>query len=223
MIKDFSQYKKNNKPPKNLVVLLHGYGSNKNDLISLAPYFDKALPDSLFVSPNAPQACDMLADGYQWFPLDDGFETLRLDNLKDKDSKKELHRSVKNLNYFIDEQLKNNDINAENVFLIGFSQGSSMAMYSSLQRKIPVKAVVAYSGLFLNDIVKNVKSKPCVVGVSHGTLDDVVPFNWHQHNCNLLKSLDIKVKELSVEHSFHEISAQALQFGMHILEEASDV
>jgi predicted esterase len=55
--------------PKQLVVLLHGYGSNGEDLISLAPYWAKTLPDAQFVSPNAPDPVPGYPGGYQWFPI----------------------------------------------------------------------------------------------------------------------------------------------------------
>src|SRR6218665_3805879 len=62
-------------PPKSgaaarqLMVLLHGYGADGSDLISLGVQWRELWPDMLFVSPNAPEACDMNAAGYQWFPL----------------------------------------------------------------------------------------------------------------------------------------------------------
>ena len=58
----------NGEAPDSAVVLLHGYGSNGDDLISLAPYWKQVLPGALFVSPNAPQALGM--GGYQWFSID---------------------------------------------------------------------------------------------------------------------------------------------------------
>ena len=56
--------------PSSLVIFLHGYGSNGEDLISLAPYWERALPETAFVSPNAPFACEIGFE-YQWFPLSD--------------------------------------------------------------------------------------------------------------------------------------------------------
>ncbi len=56
---------------KQLVLLLHGVGSNGDDLISLAPLFAQALPDAHFIAPNAPYPCDMMpmGMGYQWFDI----------------------------------------------------------------------------------------------------------------------------------------------------------
>ena len=55
--------------PKQIVLLLHGYGSSGADLISLAPHWQRDLPDTLFLAPNAPQRLSYLASGYQWWPL----------------------------------------------------------------------------------------------------------------------------------------------------------
>ena len=57
--------------PRHLVVLLHGYGSDGNDLIGLAPHWAKILPDSEFLSPHAPFPCEMGPFGHQWFSFAD--------------------------------------------------------------------------------------------------------------------------------------------------------
>ena len=55
--------------PKQIILLLQGYGSNGADLISLAPHWQGNLPDALFLAPNAPHRLSSLAVGYQWWPL----------------------------------------------------------------------------------------------------------------------------------------------------------
>jgi len=64
--------------PRNIVVLMHGLGSNGEDLISLAPIWAKHMPNTLFVSPDAPFACDMAPMGYQWFSLQEWTESAML-------------------------------------------------------------------------------------------------------------------------------------------------
>ena len=54
--------------PRHIVLLLHGYGSNGADLISLAPHWQAALPGALFLAPNAPQRTGY-GEGYQWWSL----------------------------------------------------------------------------------------------------------------------------------------------------------
>ena len=67
--------------PKQLVVLLHGYGSNGEDLIGLAPFFAQALPEAEFLSPNAPFPCELSPFGFQWFGLEDRSPEMKLGGL----------------------------------------------------------------------------------------------------------------------------------------------
>ena len=54
---------------KQLVVFLHGYGADGNDLIALGQEWQAQLPDAAFVSPHAPEACAGAPMGRQWFDL----------------------------------------------------------------------------------------------------------------------------------------------------------
>ena len=68
--------------PKQLVVLLHGYGSNGEDLIGLAPFFAQALPEAEFLSPNAPFPCELSPFGFQWFGLEDRSPEMKLGGVR---------------------------------------------------------------------------------------------------------------------------------------------
>ena len=67
--------------PKQIVVLLHGFGSNGSDMISFAPHWADVLPDALFLAPHAPQRCGVMGAGYQWWGLS-GFHPQALDRKK---------------------------------------------------------------------------------------------------------------------------------------------
>ena len=84
-------------PATHLVVLCHGYGSDGNDLISLAPHWQSALPGAAFASPNAPERCAGSPMGYQWFPLS------RIDPLE---SLKGAETAAPRLNEFLDAELE---------------------------------------------------------------------------------------------------------------------
>src|SRR4051794_40336650 len=105
-----------------LIVLLHGYGSDGNDLISLAPHWQSVLPGAVFVSPNAPERCPG-SPGYQWFPLSrmDPEETLRGSQI-----------AAPKLNAFLDEELARLKLTADRMALVGFSQGTMMSLYVGL-------------------------------------------------------------------------------------------
>src|SRR5690606_11372060 len=99
--------------PKQAVILLHGYGSDGNDLIGLAPLWQEALPDAVFISPNGPEQCGQLASGYQWFDI--SFDGDRL-------AKRQLGvvQAAPVLREFLDDLWSQTDITPENTLLAGF-------------------------------------------------------------------------------------------------------
>ena len=105
---------------RQLVVLCHGYGSDGNDLIGLAPYWQRLLPDAAFVAPNAPEPCPANPMGYQWFPIGrlDPDEILR-----------GVEAAAPVLDRFIDAQLGLHGLDDAHLALVGFSQGTMMALH----------------------------------------------------------------------------------------------
>ncbi|HQT53505.1 MAG TPA: phospholipase [Phenylobacterium sp.] len=85
-----------NRAPKSLVILLHGYGSNGADLIGLVPHWQHAFPDTLFISPNAPQPMPAMLDAYQWWPITNMDAQARINGAR---------QPAPVLNAFIDQQL----------------------------------------------------------------------------------------------------------------------
>ena len=152
--------------PSSLVVLLHGYGSNGEDLISLAPYWSKALPNTQFVSPNAPEPVPMAPGGYQWFPIS------RLDP---REVETGVARASGVLEKFIDRELERYQIAPDRLALVGFSQGTMMALHVGLRRQ-RLGAIVGFSGALpaAGKLKEEAKSKPPVLLV-HGDQDDMIP------------------------------------------------
>lgn len=151
---------------KHLVIFLHGLGADGNDLLSLAPMLE--LPDTHFLSPHAPFPCDFGGGGYQWF------------SLADRDPHRilpEIRIAEPLLNAFIDAQLARFNLEPSAVALIGFSQGSMMALHTAPRRAESIAGVVGISGaLFGAELLgEEIASRPPVCLV-HGTADEVVPF-----------------------------------------------
>src|SRR5262245_7412631 len=111
-------------PPRQLVVLLHGYGADGADLIGLAPFFARALPHAEFIAPNAPEPCDM-GFGYQWFAIANLDPTLMPDGVR---------QAAPILDAFIDQALAERGLTPDRLALIGFSQGTMMALDRALRR-----------------------------------------------------------------------------------------
>ena len=145
-----------------LMVLLHGYGSDGNDLIGLAPHFQQSLPDMAFVAPNAPTALPG-SSGFQWFAL------TRMDP-------HELERGVAAaaplLEKFLDEELARLSLPPDRLILAGFSQGTMLSLHVGLRRPVPPAAIIGFSGLLAS--VPPEGAKPPIL-LTHGDADSVIP------------------------------------------------
>lgn len=157
----------NGRPPTKLVILCHGYGSNGEDLIGLAPYFAKALPDAVFVSPNAPERVPGYPGGYQWFGLS------RLDPHLTAAG---VRAAAPSLDKFIDAELARYRLPASACALVGFSQGTMMSLHVGLRRTEPLGAVLGFSGMLAAPDALAAEAKTCPpVALVHGDRDDVIP------------------------------------------------
>jgi phospholipase/carboxylesterase len=153
---------------KQLVIFLHGYGSNGEDLISIADEWADGLPDAAFISPNAPSVCEAFSAGYQWFPI-------RAIDPAAIEREKHAANVAPVLSAFIDEQLAKWDVDDSQLAVAGFSQGAMMAMYTMPRRKKPCAAVIGYSGMIMD--AAGLKGEGIVkvpVLAVHGDRDDVV-------------------------------------------------
>ncbi|MBX9726250.1 MAG: hypothetical protein K2X09_03200, partial [Rickettsiales bacterium] len=148
---------------KRIVIFLHGLGADGNDLLSLAPMLD--LPDTHFMSPNAPFPCDMAPYGYQWFSLQDRNPARILP---------EIRTAEPILNAYIDSALARFNLKPKDLALIGFSQGSMMALHTAPRRASAIAGVVGISGALFGAerLSSEITSRPPVCLI-HGTHDEV--------------------------------------------------
>jgi phospholipase/carboxylesterase len=151
---------------KQLVVLLHGYGSSGADLIQLAPQWRTALPDAAFVAPNAPESCPF--GGRQWWALTD---------FSRRGLSAGVGRAAPSLDTFLDAELERTGLDESVTVLVGFSQGTMMALHVGPCRERRLAGIIGYSGMLADPsgLSRRIRTKPPVLLV-HGTLDNVVPF-----------------------------------------------
>lgn len=217
---DFTQYS-TAKNPKYLVIFLHGYGSNKEDLISLAPEFARIIPDALFISPNAPMAIKegSFTVGYKWFSID--FDPNNRDFQKiPKTTSDELLSASNLLTSFVDELLRQYNLQLKDVFFIGFSQGAMMSVYQGLVSKDKVAGVISYSGRVILPsefgVTQEVLSKPQIC-LCHGKEDAVVIFKNLTEAEEKLKKLKIPFESHSFEHLGHNINIEEIKIGKEFI------
>jgi phospholipase/carboxylesterase len=159
--------------PKQVVVLLHGYGSNGADLISLAPMWRQLLPDALFVAPNAPEHCPGAPGGYQWWALHDLSRPALAAGAR---------HAAPVLDAWLDGLLAEHALDESKMVLAGFSQGTMMALHVGIRRERPLAGILGYSGMIAGPSLDpaEVRSKPPVLLI-HGDADGIVPLSAYRH------------------------------------------
>lgn len=195
--------------PEQLVIFLHGIGADGNDLIGLAPYFQRSLPHARFISPNAPFRFEMAPFGYQWFSLQDFTDEARLAGAQ---------RAAPSLNAFIDAELAKDGLGDENLALIGFSQGAMMSLHVGLRRPKAMAGIISYSGILVGrDLLEiEMQSRPPIM-LTHGTEDPVLPFPFMAQAEDGLKSLGLEVEAHARPGLPHGIDDECIRLGQAFL------
>lgn len=198
--------------PKQLIILLHGVGSNGRDLFSLAPMWAEHLPDAVFISPDAPFPCDMVPrgypDSYQWFSLQNRDPDIML---------KGVQRVFPILEAFIDEQAERFMLQYDKIALVGFSQGTMTSLYVAPRLKQKIAGVLGYSGALLWD--ENILQKP-PIHLIHGESDDVVSVEaWHAAREVLMKN-DFPFNGHTTRGLIHSIDMDGITSGAAFLKQA---
>ncbi len=194
---------------KQLVILLHGYGANGDDLIELGHYWSSILPEAEFLAPHALFSCELTPLGYQWFSLRDWQPSVLLEQVK---------LAAPTLNKFIDQSLEERRLKDDNLVLMGFSQGAMMALYTALTRPVSCAGVIGYSGALIYGESTGQESQPSVLLV-HGDADQVVPYEAMSDAQKRLSSMGIPVQTYTCPSLGHGIDQKGLELGGNFLRE----
>src|SRR5262245_49503172 len=175
-------------PARQLVVFLHGYGADGNDLIEIGRAWQGLLPSAAFVSPHAPRPCGQAPVGREWFPL-----TFR----NPEERWTGVTQAAPILERFLDAELKRRNLPPSALALVGFSQGTMMALHVGLRRAVAPAGIVGYSGMFVMPehvdpaaFAAEIRSRPPVLLI-HGDADQLIPVQALLHAAQGLAALGI--------------------------------
>jgi phospholipase/carboxylesterase len=196
---------------KQLVVFLHGYGADGNDLIDIGRSWQQLLPDAAFVSPHAPRPCGQAPTGREWFPLTMRDPNERWDGV---------NAAAPGLNAFLDAELARRGLTDSALALVGFSQGTMMSLHVGLRRASTPAAIVGYSGMLvtptneadIDRFAAEIRSRPPVLLV-HGDQDQLIPVQALMHAAQGLAALEVPVEWHISPGVGHGIDQEGLRQG----------
>jgi phospholipase/carboxylesterase len=201
-------------PARQLVVFLHGYGADGNDLIEIGRAWQQVLPQAAFVSPHAPEPCGQAPVGRQWCPL-----TFRDPNERWIG----VNKAAPALERFLEAELARHKLPPSALALVGFSQGTMMALHIGLRRPMAPAAIVGYSGLLVlppelnaDAFAAEIKSRPPILLV-HGERDDLIPVQALFQAAQGLAALEVPVEWHLSTGIGHGIDAEGLRHGGEFL------
>ena len=195
--------------PQQAVVLCHGYGGDGKDISALAINWQRFLPDAIFLCPNAPEICDVNPQGYQWFDHASEKEEIVLEKSLVAEEK---------LSIFLDQVFNNFKIEANNLALVGFSQGCMISIQVGLKKKEQINCIVGYSGKVINKkhLSGNIKSKPKIF-LMHGANDTIVSPTSLLEAKEYLSNLGLKIKTKMFKDCEHKIPIEGSSLGLEFL------
>lgn len=188
--------------PDALVVLIHGYGSNGDDLISLGAAMQSSLPGAEFVAPNAPELLPFMAAAHRWWAIET-FSTAERAAGADA--------AAPGLNAFLSAELEAAGLESSRLLLVGFSQGTMMALHVGLRWPDTLAGIVGISGMLVapERLEAGIRNRPPVLLI-HGTDDEVVSFQSMELALGLLESAGVPVETHVSPGEGHWVSQDGL-------------
>ncbi|MDG1209172.1 MAG: prolyl oligopeptidase family serine peptidase [Paracoccaceae bacterium] len=194
-----------------LVILLHGYGADGNDLFGIAQALAQHLPNTAFRSPNAPERCTTNPAGYQWFPIS------WLDGSSEQEMAEGAERAKKTLHAYLDEAMAEEGMTPDRTVIIGFSQGTMMSLDVTMRRDEAFAGLVGFSGrLIESDAPMTCKTPVLLV---HGDQDPMVPVASIHEAREALEKADVPVLWHISEGVGHGIAPDGLGLALKFIQD----
>lgn len=198
---------------KSVVIFLHGYGADGADLLGLADPLGPHLPDTAFRAPDAPEQCKGNPFGYQWFPVP------WLDGSSPEAQAEGFAKAKADLHAYLDRVLAEENLPAERLALIGFSQGTMMSLAVAPERDQAIAGIVGISGRLVDPSAPaTALSKPPVLLV-HGDKDEVVPFSDLSATGNALVEAGFETYSHVMRGTAHGIAPDGLSVALSFLKD----
>lgn len=199
----------NNNKVEKLVIFLHGYGANGDDLIDLSDSFADLLPNAAFVSPSAPFPCENSYSGFQWFSLA---------NYNEEKLYEGIDKALPILENFINQKLTQFKLEIKDLILMGFSQGTMMALQMAPRLVEACHAVIGFSGALIkaDQLEINIRSYPKIF-LCHGKDDQVLSYDNLFAAETALKSMKLEVEAHLISSLGHSIDAQTITLARNFL------
>lgn len=212
MARALASDRKGPEQPQNVIVFLHGYGADGADLLGLADILGPHLPETAFYAPNAPERSTANPHGYQWFPIP------WIDGATEEQAQASLTLSIEDINLFLDKVLADEGLSPDRMAVIGFSQGTMMALHVLPRREKAIAAVVGFSGRLLEPqrLAAESKVKPPAL-LLHGDQDPVVPFTDLGLAAKSLEASGFSVHTYVMKGTGHGISQDGLATALKFL------
>ncbi|MEE2654658.1 MAG: alpha/beta fold hydrolase [Pseudomonadota bacterium] len=191
---------------KSVVILLHGYGANGDDLIGLASPLSKILPDTVFMSPNAPHRCAQNPfGGLQWFDVWEG---------DDYDRLSQIELAAATINAFIDSELERLGLSDEKLALLGFSQGTMLSLHVGVRRIKSPAGILGYSGRLEapEKLADEISVRPPIMLI-HGEEDPLLSIDLMENAAGQLRKNGIEVETCARPRLAHGIDQEGVITG----------
>ncbi len=198
--------------PRQLVILLHGVGSDGSDMIGLAPLFAQALPHAAFVAPNAPYPFEMAPMGFQWFNIQSQDPEERLTQLR---------ATARLVDAFIDDELARRALSDADLVIGGFSQGTMVSLFVALRRDNPCAGILGFSGRLEAPqlLADEIRCRPPVLLI-HGEEDDRLPVALLEEAEGVLSANGVPVRTHRCPGLGHGIDQDGIMLGTAFLRQS---
>lgn len=195
---------------KSLVILLHGYGADGADLFGLHQALREYMPDTVFRAPNGPEECAVNPAGRQWFPIP------WIDGSTDVAMQEGFIKAAETLDVYLTEAMAGEGVTEAETVLIGFSQGTMMALSVGPRRPAQLAGIVGFSGRMIDETIGLAQSRPPVLLI-HGDVDEVIPIAALPHAKEALEQVGFEVYTHVSKGTGHGIAPDGLGLALGFL------